>query len=250
MKKYLLLLLSGSILPFNMAFGQPVGVPSAVSPPDGYVLIKNTNSLAKFDLDFSGGTPKDLVKEVEKVTGKPLNAVIPDGCADLKIPAASVKNVTTAQLFTALRLVSKNTRRYCVINGALGEEDRMERTMTYGFQTEGVPNENSIWYFIKEGDDSGPYIVSGPPVCRFYQLSPYLEAGYKVEDVTTALETGWKMLGITRTPEITYHKDTKVLIVVGDTDKLKIIDDLLKQLSAGKPKEKMNDKAANKSKDP
>ena len=242
MKKCFLLLLAGSILPIIMAFGQPVGVPYAVSPPDGYVLVKNTNSLPKFDLDFSGGTPKDLVKAVEKVTGKPLNAVIPDDCADLKIPAASVKNVTAAQLFEALRLVSKTDRRYIIVDTLSSEEGRMQRTLTYGFQTEGVPNENSIWYFTKDDDDSGPYTIVGPPVCRFYQLSPYLEAGYKVEDVTTAIETGWKMLGITKTPEITYHKDTKVLIVVGDTDKLKTIDDLLKQLSAGKPKEAlMND---------
>jgi hypothetical protein len=250
MKKYLLLLLGGSIVSFSMAFGQPVGVSSPISPPDGYVLVKNTNSLAKFDLDFPGGTPKDLVKAVGKVIGKPLNAVIPDNWADLKIPAVSVKNVTTAELFGALRLVSKTTRRYSIIDTLSGEQQQMERTSTYGFQTEGVPNENSIWFFIKEGDDSGPYIITGPPVCRFYQLSPYLEAGYKVEDVTTAIETGWKMLGITNTPEISYHKDTKVLIVVGDVDKLKTIDDLLKQLSVGKPKEKSNGKDVNKSKDP
>lgn len=251
MKKYLLLLLGGSAFSFNVAVGQPVGAPYSVPPPEGYVLVKNTNSMAKFDLDFSGGTPKDVVKAVEKATGKPLNAVIPDNCADLKIPAVSVKNVTTAELFAALKQVSKTTRRYCVINATSGmEEERMERVSTYGFQTEGIPHENSIWYFIKEGEDGGPYIITSPPVCRFYQLSPYLEAGYKVEDVTTAIETGWKMLGITRTPEISYHKDTKVLIAVGDLDKLKTIDDLLKQLSTGKPKDKMSDKAANKSKDP
>jgi hypothetical protein len=251
MKQFLLLLLGGSILSSSMVFGQPVGVPYTVSAPDGYVLVKNTNSLTKFDLDFSGGVPKDLVNAVEKVTGKPLNAVIANDCADLKIPAVSVKNVTTAELFAALKQVSKAVHRYCIINTASGrEEERMERISTYGFQTEGAPKENSIWYFIKEGEDGGPYIITGPPACRFYQLSPYLEAGYKVEDVTTAIETGWKMLGITRTPEISYHKDTKVLIAVGEIDKLKTIDDLLKQLSTGKRKETINDKAANASKDP
>ena len=67
-----------------------------------------TNSLPKFDLDFAGGTPKDLVKAVEKATGKPLNTVIPDEYADLKIPAVSVKNVTVAQLFEVLTSWIKN----------------------------------------------------------------------------------------------------------------------------------------------
>jgi hypothetical protein len=94
-----------------------------------------------------------------------------------------------------------------------------------------------------------PQVQHDPTICRFYQLAPYLEAGYKVEDITTTIETGWKMLGITRPPELTYHKDTKVLIAVSDADKLKTIDDVLKQLSTGKPKEKSNDKGTDKSKD-
>jgi len=53
MKKHLLLLLGGSILTFNLASAQPVGVRSEMSPPDGYVLVKVTNSLTKFDLDFN-----------------------------------------------------------------------------------------------------------------------------------------------------------------------------------------------------
>jgi hypothetical protein len=36
---------------------------------------------------------------------------------------------------------------------------------------------------------------------------------------------------------------------VGEADKLKTIDDALKQLSTGKPKEKSNDKGTDKSKD-
>ena len=82
-----------------------------------------------------------------------------------------------------------------------------------------------------------PEVQHDPTICRFYQLAPYLEAGYKVEDITTTIKTGWKMLGVTNPPQISYHKDTKVLIAVGEADKLKTIDDALKQLST-MPKEK------------
>jgi hypothetical protein len=56
------------------------------------------------------------------------------------------------------------------------------------------------------------------------------------------------MLGLTDAPEISYHKDTKVLIAVGEIDKVDLIGDLLKQLSTT-PKAKANDKDSNKAKD-
>ena len=207
-------------------------------------LASSTNSLPRFDLDFPGGTPKALVKAVEKVTEKPLNAVIPDDCANLKIFPISVKSVTVAQLFEVLTQASKKTERFTVIDprelsiGGHGS-DVYVNDSHYGFSTVGMPTENSIWYFYwDKGAQFAPWQVLSSTVCKFYQLQPYLEAGYTVEDITTAVQTGWKMLGVTKPPEITYHKDTKVLIAVGEEDKVKLIGDVLKQLSQGKPKEK------------
>jgi hypothetical protein len=80
-------------------------------------------------------------------------------------------------------------------------------------------------------------------------LSPYLDAGYKVEDITTAIKTAWDMLGIAQGPEMKYHKDTKLLIAVGEADKLQMIDEALGQLSRGSPKEKTsNSRDSEKSK--
>ena len=42
--------------------------------------------------------------------------------------------------------------------------------------------------------------------------------------ITTAMETGWKMLGDKDTPTINYHKDTKLLIAVGEPNRLETID--------------------------
>jgi hypothetical protein len=243
MKKSVLLLLGGSILSFNLTFAQPVNGPSVMSPPDGYVLVKITNALTKFDLDFPGGTPKDLVKAVEKATDKALNAVIPDDCANLKIPALSVKNVTVPQLFDVLGLVSSKTEHY-LFQSNDANVTYEDFTDSYGFRTEGVPNDDSIWYFYWD-KRSTPQKVISPTVCQFYQLGPYLDTGYKVEDITTAIETGWKMLDDGKSPEISYHKETKVLIAVGARNKVQMIDEVLKQLS----KEKSSDKDLPKSKD-
>jgi hypothetical protein len=211
-------------------------------------VVKETNSLRRFDLNFMGGAPRELVKAIEKATGKPLNAVIPDDCnSDVRIPEISVRNVTVAQLFEAVTLASKDTRRYNSGMGPMGGGWSV-MTLTYGFRTEGTPNENSIWYFYRE---KLPEASATPPraACRFYQLSPYLEAGYKVEDITTAIETAWDMLGTAPHPQMKYHKDTKLLIAVGEADKLQMIDEALGQLSRGSPKQKSsNSQDAEKSK--
>src|SRR5258708_33705027 len=142
----------------------------------GYGLVEATNSVTKFDLDFPGGTPKDLVKAIEKATGKSLNTVIPDDCADLKIPAFSVKNVTVEQLFKILTSASKRNGRYDLMDPTTGGISGSEQASTYGFQTEGFPNEKSIWFFYWDRNVE-PFQVIASKVCRFYQLSPYLEAG-------------------------------------------------------------------------
>ena len=236
-------------LSFNLAIAQPVNL--SALPADRPLtradlekaLTPATNSLPRFDLDFKGGTPGELVKTVEKAIGKPLNTVIPDEYANIKLPALSVKNINVAQLFEALERATTKLERYAwtdYIN--VNREPQMGSPVTFyfdwnfrcGFKTDGTPTENSIWCFFC----AMPQVQHDPVICRFYQLAPYLEAGYKVEDITTTIETGWKMLGVTRPPEVTYHKDTRVLIAVGEADKLKTIDDVLKQLKTEKSSEK------------
>jgi len=51
-----------------------------------------------------------------------------------------------------------------------------------------------------------------------------------VDDITTAIQTGWKMAGITSPPELNYHKETKLLIAFGEPDQLKTIDNVLQSL--------------------
>lgn len=238
MKKYLWLLLVGLIFSFNLASAQP-DVPPATPVPDGYMLVKATDSLTRFDLNFSGGTPRNLVDAIEKATGKPLNVVIPKENADLKIPAISVKNVTVAQLFEVLKDNSVYHKRsvWRAFSDSTHQETLSnpityyEREVTCGFQTSGVPNDNSIWYLYSDGD----VVQAEPQVCRFFLLTPYLNAGYTVEDITTTVKKGWKMLGAAQPPEIDYNKDTKVLVAVGEIDKVDLIGDLLNQLPKDKP---------------
>ena len=172
-------------------------------------------ALTKFDLDFPGGTPKQLISAIQKSSGKPLNAIIPEEFADTKLPSLKMKNVDVNELFIAL--TSANRTERCA------------------FVSQGRPSDTSIWTFIADRH-------SNPKACRFYALSRYLEHGTSLDDITTAIKTGSQMLAAAEHtvdaegPTISFHKDTKLLIAVGEPRKLEIIDSVLRALDSQLPR--------------
>lgn len=64
---------------------------------------------------------------------------------------------------------------------------------------------------------------------RFFQLGPYLDK-YKVEDITTAVRSAWELLGDTNQAQMKFHKETKMLIAVGETNQLNTIQAVLREL--------------------
>jgi len=194
--------------------------------------------LTHFDLDFNGGPPGELVKAIEKASGKPLNAIIPPEDENLGIPPLKMKSVTVPELFDALAFATQKTANVVTgtyFGGSQASHQYQQVQIAYGFKTDGTPRDESIWCFYNH---TPPLPPDQEPnrICRFFQLGPYLET-YKIEDITTAIETGWKMLGAGHDftpPEISFHKDTKLLIAVGEPEKLRLIDSVLEQLSAGK----------------
>jgi hypothetical protein len=223
-------------------FGQSAGpVTLSVNPQS------QTPTLTKFNLDFPGGTPAQLVKAIEKAMGRPLNAIIPDEGADVQLPPLKMNDVVVPQLFRALEEAS--LKQVAVVDSAFGfggggrAGPSVYSTFNtgYGFKTEGQASDNSIWYFHVE-KPSLPPVVSTQKICRFYPLSSYLESGLTVDDVTTAIQTGWKMSGDTSVPELNYHKETKLLIAFGEPDKLEVIDNVLKALQSQLPSPTFNDR--------
>jgi len=242
----------------SLALGQPVtpppvatGQPLITSGPKG----APEQTLKRFDLDFAGGTPAELVAAIHKAQARPLNAIVPDEFASMKLPALKMKNVSVAMLFEALTAASRKaeavtTGQYygaALPGSSPGYASYTTATSAYGFRTQGVPTDDSIWYFYVEKPTLPPASPHRGSVCRFYSLAPYLENGFKVDDITTAIETGWKMLaespaGSPRTgsaaptASIRFHKDTKLLIAVGDPSHLETIDAVLSALSGPRTK--------------
>lgn len=199
--------------------------------------------LTRFSLDFSGGTPKQLVAAIEKASGKPLNVIIPAEHADTKLPPLTMNNVDVQQLFQALELTSQKTEAYVTgyatgrpFGGGGPASSYQQMRTSYGFRTQGQISDEAIWYYYVEKPSLPP--PPQPPslkICRYYLLSPYLERGQTVDDITTAIQTGWKMLGDDETPGISFHKETKLLIAVGEPGKLETIDAVLKALQTPPP---------------
>ena len=187
---------------------------------------QETEPVKRFDLNFKGGVPKDLIQAIENAAGMPVNVFIPEGNEDFLLPAFKLKNVSVSQLFHTLGIASSRAEYRRNPGGAW-----QHATTSYGFRTPDQPvTTNSIWYFYVEGLPAKTEPVPPPiPQVRFWNLESYLDK-LKVEDITTAIETGWKMGGVNPLPKLTFHKDTKLLVVLGQDDQLRLVDDVLREL--------------------
>ncbi len=169
-----------------------------------------------FDFDFPGGVPQDLVTAIEKSSGEQLNVIIPPQLSQIQIPPLKFHSVSVSSIFMALSVASRS----------LSEGRAM-----YGFHL--VDNSTpGVWIFTVDKLAE----AKQPKVCRYYQLGPYLdELNYKIDDITTAIQTGWKMMGDQNPPELKFHKDTKLLIAVGEPMQLEVIDSVIKELAKARP---------------
>ncbi len=184
-------------------------------------------ALTKFDLDFPGGNPRELVAAMQKAMGRPLNVIVPPQASEVAIPPLTMRSVTAAQLFKALTDASPNVIAVHNLNGS----PRQSYPTNYSFNTEGNVTDDSIWHLnanIPLPDETPARSV------RFYLLTPFLDRGLTVDDITTAIQTGWKMAGISG--ELSYHKETKLLIVVGDETQFNTVDGALYVLKEQLPK--------------
>jgi hypothetical protein len=250
MKQLIFLLLLGSLILLQSSSAQDAR-PVSPRPVRGSQSQPQPDSdLATFDLDFPGGTPKSLVEAIQKSMGKSLNVIIPEEFAKVSMTPLKLRKVNVVQVFNALSLAGTKTERYISgysVNpmpvpgfrgGAPGGQLIRNAQYSiwetkYGFRTSDQrPSENSIWYFYHEAPpppaSPEPEI---PPVRSFrcWQLGPTLDS-FTIEDITTAIETTWKMLGSDPLPKMSFHKETKLLIVVGTDKDLSVVNGVLEQL--------------------
>ena len=248
MKRTLILIPAFLLLMNGAAFAQfpsRTRSPNPAVPPALDTTKADSKDQERFDLNFpEGGTPQMLVDAINKKLKTPINAIIPlESQSDL-IPPFSIKQVTVEELFATLEAASQKTVRYVTgttidVNG--GKRDQYQpQSVASGFRRQ-VPG-GAWFYYNTELPD---FRQLPERICRFYLLEPYLKER-KVEDITTALETGWKMLG-KQAPKLSFHPETKLLIAVGEPDQLQLIDQALMQLAPVAARSEMSPKAGDAS---
>jgi hypothetical protein len=191
---------------------------------------------SRFDLDFRGGPPALLVDYLTQAAGHPINAIIPDEGNDVQIPRMSLKRVTVESVFESVSLASQaNSRASNQRPRSFGGGVEPAPTqLTYGFRRATGDDESPVWVFYFQKPAVEERALPAKSV-RFFQLAPYLDGpnGLKVEDITTAIRTGYDLLGAKDAPEFKFHKETRLLIAVGEQSRLALIDEVLNSLPRG-----------------
>jgi hypothetical protein len=220
-------------------------VPNAINPP----VPRRTNAipgppqavlpplpvLSKIDLDFQGGTPAALIDVLSRSLGKRVNAIIDDSDAKVQLPAIHVRNADLTSIFTAMATATAK-------QVAIPTSSHMGGTVSYQYQnvqSQFVPppgggvTDDTVWSFVSNESDAQTFLDSTKTTQRalkHFQLGPYLNEKLTVEDITTAIRTGWEMLETQDKPELKFHKETGILLAAGDAKLLEQIPQVLLQL--------------------
>jgi hypothetical protein len=208
-------------------------VRSVVTSSPGQETPTEENPI-RVNLDFKGGTPADLVAALSTAVGQQINVVIDQRDAKVQLPPVHVRNASLPSIFMAI--ASASTREVPVAtsmhNG--GTTSYSYRTVQNQFLPgDGTTGIDSVWSFVSsEPEMEEAMKLSQVPqrALRHFQLSQYLTDNLTVEDITTAVKTGWEMLGMREMPDLKFHKETGILIAAGDPNLLEQIPQVLQQL--------------------
>lgn len=194
----------------------------------------------RFDIEFAGGSPAEFAKALSNAADERVNLLIPDGVEDLRIPKIKLSQVTVQDVLNGLTAIGSAFR------GTAGAEWAYQFHPSNGAVGQNGPRPvQSVWVLsaVRNQPASKPN-----PSLKVFSLARFLgkpEQGmHSVEDIITAVQTGWKMQKISPLPELTYHPETKLLMAYGQEAHLTLITDVLKQLELSAPapvhKEKVN----------
>jgi hypothetical protein len=168
-----------------------------------------------FDLSFSGGPPQKLISEMEKASGQKLNALIPAELTDVSIPPMELRSVQVQGVFDSLNMLWRNSMLWLrPSSGASG----------YGMAPGQIPGQpgsgQNIWVLTRSPDSRKTQ--------AFYV--GHLLKKFKIDDITTAVQTTWQLGGKEAKAELKYHQDTQLLIALGHPEQLSTAAEVLAQL--------------------
>ncbi len=164
-------------------------------------VAKRGDGSGSFDLSFGGGTPQKLVSEMEKASGLKLNVLIPPELTDARIPPMELRSVSVESVFDSLNVIGRNSMN----------------SMAWIRATGGNGN---IWVLARAADNRKTQ--------AFYV--GHLLKKFKIDDITTAVQTTWQLGGKEAKAELKYHQETQLLIALGHPEQLNTTENVLAQL--------------------
>ena len=222
MRPFIVTLLAGALTLTGFTQNAANSQRGVVKPPSAATEL--AEDLPRFDLAFPGGTPQELVDAIQKEITI-LNAIIPAEHKNVKLPPMKMKSVNVKELFDALEAATRKTVPYETGRSGDGRRIINEKVTSMGFQTTPPVRRESVWAFYV----IPAFSVPEQRIVKYYQLKGLL-GEYKIEDITTAIQAGWKMMGEGENAELNYHEDTKLLIGAGASYQLDVIASVLAQL--------------------
>jgi hypothetical protein len=154
--------------------------------------------------DFPGGTVKQLADAIRNENLGITNIHITSSLANQAIPAFEVENITFGSLMSIIQRISE---RRC----------QLDLTGT----------------FLEIGYKADPNSIQATATA-IYPLRELLKT-YRIEDINALVQTALKMRNTRigtdeKDPDMSLHKETSTLVVVGSADQVKVVKDVLAAL--------------------
>ncbi|HEX5176631.1 MAG TPA: hypothetical protein VFV83_06365 [Chthoniobacteraceae bacterium] len=222
--------IAGLLSALTVAQSPPPGRPGVPPTPGAESAAVVADDAPRFDLNFPGGNVREFVAAVTKALGRPVNVIIPKEAEATTIPPVEVYAVTVNALFGAL---SNASMRQVLVENKNAPNLSGYRETGFHF----VPQDNrgspeTVWTFQVMAP---PELRTEEPVTaaravQYYPVAEYL-SHFDVEDITTAIESGWQLQGgeLAKAPPpiLRFHEETKLLICAGSPQQLEVIPQVL-----------------------
>lgn len=248
--------------PIEGRAGLPVEAPPALHRAAGAVRTAPTGQAPEdrgpqLDFTFHNLPLVEVIQAIQteyhKASGKHLNVMIPENLRDVAATNridVELKQITVPEVLDLLGMASQRPVRDPYPNPGLRPAGGVPVYPTVGYSFRRVSsNEGALTYLLNgqypppspvepeaPQPPQAPVEPAPPRAVFFFSLDPYLER-FTVEDIITAVKTGWDLDGKKDRPTLKYHDQTKLLVASGDPSQVEMIKSVLANLgrSVSKP---------------
>ena len=246
----------------------PAGSQVIVNPPAKSATAQATIAAApaekRFDIELVNATAEDAVKQLADKVGYPINVIYTGDSAGSQLPTLQLRKVTLPEFFAAVKAAGiaeqKNGRPGCEFTPVEGASNIYTFSVTQPGWNYGVrmATNNNSWSTTAPqaaqvaSELSKPPMVYPPPHVQwapttvavqgktgqkstlFFDLSKILDKELTIEDVTTAIRTGWSAAaadGKEPAPDaLKFHQESKLLIATGAPEQLDAVTNIVRLL--------------------